>query len=102
MENPKVSPVSLVTESGTNCAPSFPNILCSSKILKCVGNECMYSLNISLTLQNEVKREEIEKTKLKKQIKSLVGGGGSEEKGRKTNMVQIMYAQVCKCKNDTC
>jgi hypothetical protein len=28
------------------------------------------------------------------------GGGG--EKGRKMNMVQIMYTHVCKCKIDTC
>jgi hypothetical protein len=31
-----------------------------------------------------------------------VGGGGGRERGRKMNMVQIMYTHVCKCKNDTC
>jgi hypothetical protein len=25
-----------------------------------------------------------------------------KEKGRRVNMVQIMYTDVCKCKNDTC
>jgi hypothetical protein len=30
------------------------------------------------------------------------GGGGDQERDRKMNMVQIMYSQVSKCKNDTC
>jgi hypothetical protein len=39
----------------------------------------------------------------------LPGGGGyqregrsGEEQHRKVNMVQIMYTDVCKCKNDNC
>jgi hypothetical protein len=28
--------------------------------------------------------------------------GGGREKGRRMNMVQIMYTHICKCKNDTC
>jgi hypothetical protein len=26
--------------------------------------------------------------------------GGSRERGRRVNMIQIMYTHVCKCKND--
>jgi hypothetical protein len=29
-----------------------------------------------------------------------VGGGG--ERDRRVNMVQIIYALICKCKNDAC
>jgi hypothetical protein len=28
--------------------------------------------------------------------------GGGSERGRRMNMVQTVYAQVCKCQNDTC
>jgi hypothetical protein len=33
---------------------------------------------------------------------ALVVGGSGGERGRRMNIVQIMYTHVCKCKNDTC
>jgi hypothetical protein len=32
----------------------------------------------------------------------LVPAGGGGERGRRMNIVQIMYTHVCKCKNDKC
>jgi hypothetical protein len=29
-------------------------------------------------------------------------GGGGRERGKRMNMVQILYIHVCKCMNDTC
>jgi hypothetical protein len=31
-----------------------------------------------------------------------VGGGGGRERDKRMNMLQIMYAHVCKFKNNTC